>query len=229
MRTRKREHLLNQIREQAAQIQKLMSQLEVTNKGNADRPLTPDLLSPLMSPLSSPTQVGAETNGTKTPDHTQKAVTEWMARAKESLDVFGDSINMAGASMPRNLLAGHDQEDEDEDDGYYTAHDDEDEDEVAIAVERLDVHGNEMPARKMVRNKNSASSLNSGGSPNHAPKELKAAIIPTKASPFGLFGHMGLRKLRGASVDPEEQDDKDATGIAGDDFFRPGATLHRLI
>ena len=226
MRTRKREHLLNQIREQAAQIQKLMSQLEVTNRGNADRPLTPDLLSPLMSPLPSPTQAGAETNGTKTPDHTPEAVTEWIARAKESLDVFGDHINMAGASMPRNLLAGNDQEDEDEDDGYYTAHDDEDEDEVAIAVERLDVHGNELPVEKRDR-KNSASSHNSGGS--HAPKEEKAAIIPTKAAPFGLFGHMGLLRPRGASVDPEEQEDKDATGIAGDDFFRPGATLHRSI
>lgn len=228
MRTRKREHLLNQIREQAAQIQKLMSQLEVTNKGNAERPLTPDLLSPLMSPLSSPTQVGAETNGTKTPDHTQEAVTEWIARAKQSLDVFGDHISMAGASMPRNLLAGHDQEDEDEDDGYYTAHDEEDDDEVLIAVERLDVHGNELPVETRVR-KNSASSLNSGGSPKHTHKEEKAAIIPTKAAPFGLFGDMGLRRPRGVSVDPEEQEDKDATGIAGDDFFRPGATLHRSI
>lgn len=224
MHPRKREHLLNQIREQAAQIQKLMSQLEITNKGNSGRPLSPDLLSPLMSPECSPTRAGAESNDTKTPDHNQEAVTEWITRAKESLDIFGDHISMAGASMPRNLLAGHDQEDEDEDDGYYTAHDDEEDDEVSIAVERLDVRGNEFPPLKTVRNRDSGSSLNSGGSPNLAPREEKAAIIPTKAAPFGLFGDMGLRRPRGASVGPEDQEDQDATGIAGDDFFRPGAT-----
>jgi len=224
----KREHLLNQIREQAAQIQKLMSQLEVTNKGNSERPLTPDLLSPLMSPLSSPTQ--AESNGTKTPDLNHEAVKEWITKAKETLDVFGVHINMAGANMPRNLLAGNDQEDEDEDDGYYTAHDDDDE-EVAIAVERLDVQGDELPIERAVRNKDSGSSLSSNGSPYQTSKKIpeeKAAIIPTRAAPFGLFGHMGLRRPRGASVDPEEQDDKDATGIAGEDFFRPESTPTNL-
>ena len=209
-----------------------MSQLEVTNKGNSERPLTPDLLSPLMSPVSSPIHAGDESNGTKTPDLNHEAVKEWIARAKETLDVFGDHINMAGANMPRNLLAGNDQEDEDEDDGYYTAHSEEGDEEVAIAVERLDVHGDELPIERVVRNRDSGSSLNSNGSPYQTSKKIpeeKAAIIPTRAAPFGLFGHMGLRRPRGASVDPEEQEDKDATGIAGEDFFRPGEAIHHSL
>ncbi len=211
-----------------------MSQLEVTNKGNSERPLTPDLLSPLMSPVSSPTHVGDEPNGTKTPDLNHEAVKEWITKAKETLDVFGVHINMAGANMPRYLLAGNDQEDEDEDDGYYTAHDDEVDEEVVIAVEHLDMHGDELPNETAVRNrKDSGSSLNSNGSRSpyrtsgKIPEE-KAAIIPTRAAPFGLFGHMGLRRPRGASVDPEEQEDN-TTGIAGDDFFRPGETIHHSL
>ncbi|KAK2460891.1 hypothetical protein APHAL10511_007361 [Amanita phalloides] len=209
----KREHLLNEIRQQAAQIQKLMAQLESTSRGFSDIPLAPDLLSPILSPVLPPSTQAGEANGTRTPDQNQEAVAEWIAKAKESLGVFGDHISMAGASMPRNLLAGHDQEGDDDDDGYYTANEDED-DEVVIAVERLDVHGN----------MSVGGSSSAGGSPNYAAKKLpgeeKAVIIPTKAAPFGLFGDMGLRRQRGASAEPEDPEDKDATGIASDDYFK---------
>src|SRR5258707_1084792 len=95
---------------------------------------------------------------------------------------------------------------------------------MTVIIPQMTTFDSEGPDERVVRNRDSASSLNSGGSPNHAPKKIpeeKAAIIPTKAAPFGLFGYMGLRRPRGASVDPEEQEDKDATGIANDDFFRP--------
>ena len=206
-----------------------MAQLEITNKGTSDRPPTPSLLSPLMSPISPPSKcVDTETNGTRTPDHTQEAVAEWIAKAKESLDVFGDHINMAGAGMPRNLLAGHDQEgDDDEDGGYYTANDnDDDVDDVSIAVEHSD-DGDEssLAIDRTIRNKESASSLNSIGHIGKKPHGgEKGAIIPTKAAPFGLFGDMIFKK-RGASVDPDEQD-KDETGIANDNFFRSGTIVH---
>ncbi|KAF8625539.1 hypothetical protein AX15_005306 [Amanita polypyramis BW_CC] len=224
----KREHLLNQIREQAAQIQKLMAQLEMTNKGTSERPPTLDLLSPLVSPIPPPSKhTGTETNGTRTPDHTKEAVAEWIAKAKESLDVFGDHINMAGAGMPRNLLAGHDQSD-DEDGGYYTANDDDD-NSVGIAIEHSDDGGeSSLLVDRSVRNRDSASSLNSV---SHVSKKLhgdeKGAIIPPTAAPFGLFGDMILKK-RGTSVDPDEQEDKDVTGIANDNFFRSASVGNRL-
>ncbi|KAF8623696.1 hypothetical protein AX17_007394 [Amanita inopinata Kibby_2008] len=225
----KREHLLNEIREQAAQIQKLMAQLELSNKASSEVPSTPDLLSPLTSPISSAsvlTRSEVSKNGDSTVDGTTKAVAEWIAKAKESLGVFGDHIDMAGASMPKNLLAGDDQEDEPDDDGYYTAYDEE---EVGIAIECMSDEGKSPSAvsvPKPVRNRDSISSFNSDDTSSYAgrkpPGDEKGAIIPTKAAPFGLFGDMSLNlnKKRGGSVDPEEQEDK-VTGIASDSFFRP--------
>lgn len=222
----KREFLLSQIREQAAQIQNLMSQLETTNKFSPERPLTPDILSPLLSPTTlSPTHSNG--SGSRTPDHTQEAVAEWITRAKESLDAFGDHISMAGGNMPRDLLAGHDQEADDEDDGYYTAYEDDD-DEVGIAVEQAD---DEEPGatrstpNRIMNRKDSASSLNSAK--KHGDK--KAAIIPTKAAPFGLLGDMSLNN-RGANVDSssDEKEDRDNTGIASADFFKPASTPSNL-
>jgi len=209
----KREVLLTQIREQAAQIQNLMSQLETVNKSTADRSLTPDLLSPLISPaLAGSPSMG----GNKTPDQNKEAVADWIAKAKESLGAFGAHISMAGASLPRSLLAGNE---DDDDDGYYTAYED-DSDDVGIDVEGVeDENPNDrlLGTKKTINRKVSGSSLNGV---KKSPGDM-GVIIPTKAAPFGLFGDLHRRV---AHEDQKDKEDKDNTGIAGKDFFRPDST-----
>jgi hypothetical protein len=127
---RKREHLLNQIREQAAEIQKLMTQLEETNArqlkppnsaATDSFPLTPStaatggaLHSPVLS--SSPTTPKAESEN-------NRAVEDWIAKARDSLAEFDGFIGIGGAGMPKSLLVKEDLED--------SASDGEEEDEAA--------------------------------------------------------------------------------------------------
>jgi hypothetical protein len=202
-----------------------MSQLETTNRSTTDRSSTPDLLSPL---ASSPYAQSSNGSGSRTPEQTREVVTEWIAKAKESLGEFDEHLSMAGANMPRNLLAGSEQED-DEDDGYYTAFE-EDEDDVGIAVERPDDddQNGDMSDDKTMNRKDSESSLNS----IKKSGDKKGVTIPTKAAPFGLFGDLALNKYRSSNGDSEDSEDKDNTGIANHNFFRsvstPTSLGHRL-
>jgi hypothetical protein len=99
------EHLLNQIREQADQIQKLMTKLEEVSKRPA--PLntsTSDVFNSLPSPVFSTTTTLGPTFSdrlSEAPDggpgpETDRAVEDWIARAKGSL---ADFIGIAGSGI----------------------------------------------------------------------------------------------------------------------------------
>ncbi|KAF7374423.1 Zn(2)-C6 fungal-type domain-containing protein [Mycena sanguinolenta] len=117
----KREHLLNQIREQAAEIQKLMAQLEQTNARQHAKPpnsattdtfpLTPsssshnELPSPVLSPSSSaPSSYFPSSSGdTKAESENNRAVEDWIVKARDSLAEFDGFIGIGGAGMTKIL------------------------------------------------------------------------------------------------------------------------------
>ncbi|KAJ7127063.1 hypothetical protein C8R44DRAFT_593328, partial [Mycena epipterygia] len=192
----KREHLLNQIREQAAEIQKLMTQLEATNarqlrppnsSATDSFPLTPS--SGLHSPVLSPSSTNASFF----------AVEDWIAKARDSLAEFDGFIGIGGAGMPKSYLVKEDLEDsgsEDEAAGADGASSDEPKSGGEYEIEVLDSEGEEK---------------DSGGN-------AKLATLPSEASPFGLMAGLSLKKSRAES--PEHMDNAPALGVANVDFFR---------
>jgi hypothetical protein len=142
----KREHLLNQIRDQAAQIQKLMSQLESSNKRKpAHRSSTSnssdfELTSPVISPSSSASSylpdlaAAAENTNSVNAD-----VQDWLTKAKESIDAFGGFIGMGGGAVPKSFLLDEDPEDPVSSDDDYDY--DDDVDGVLVTKMRSSVDG----------------------------------------------------------------------------------------
>ncbi|KAG6880114.1 hypothetical protein C0992_005821 [Termitomyces sp. T32_za158] len=230
----KREHLLNQIREQAAQIKDLMAQLE--SSGNSDHHRsslgTSDLKpssafqSPMISPSTTDSSLGQNDLLSKPNSEMDKAVEDWIAKAKQSFQEFDVFIGIGGAGMPKSYLVEGDLEkfDSDEDDDYVNISDTDSDYEFAV-----DHHdGNEIMTDGDLTHKGSTSSLNydrTGSTRKNRHGSAKPAILPGEAAPFGLFGEMSLKagpKKRGTSVEPAE--DK-LPGIANTNFFRSSERL----
>lgn len=160
--SRKREHLLNQIREQAAQIQGLMSQLEhlhvkpnsgpqKQDSGSVLSSSPVDLHSPTLSPSSThdsnPYFNDMNTNSNISDPQTHKVVEDWISKARESLADFGGLIGVGGSGFPKGYFVDEDPEDaESSGDEAYAEYDDDDADggfdprgdEYEIAVEDED-------------------------------------------------------------------------------------------
>ncbi|KAJ7052617.1 hypothetical protein C8F01DRAFT_1261749 [Mycena amicta] len=228
----KREHLLNQIREQAAEIQKLMFQLEETNARHARPPnssateafppLTPS--SGLHSPVLSPTSTTFGSDPTKGSSETNKVVEDWIAKARDSLAEFDGFIGIGGAGMPKSLLVKEDLEDSSSD-GEDVSSNELNAGEYEIEV--LDSDGEEVSpsSRRGVKLRQMS---NASGSSNGAPLPKKKdsggeklATLPSEASPFGLMADLSLKKSRAESPEAEMgTEPTPALGIASDSFFR---------
>ncbi|KAJ7227114.1 hypothetical protein GGX14DRAFT_418213 [Mycena pura] len=226
----KREHLLAQIREQAAEIQKLMAQLEETNARQARPPnsSTTDTFPPLTpssglhSPVLSPTSSGLGDSSVNS--ETNKVVEDWIAKARDSLAEFDEFIGIGGAGMPKNLLVKEDLEDSNSDDegaaGDMGSSDDMN--GAGYDIEVFDSDGEEVAPYGMRREKlrqlsNASGSINGTRSPKKRDSGgEKLATLPSEASPFGLMADLSLKKGRAES--PEHT--APALGVANDDFFR---------
>ncbi|KAJ6494758.1 hypothetical protein C8R47DRAFT_381452 [Mycena vitilis] len=241
----KREHLLNQIREQAAEIQKLMTQLEETNARHSRPPNSsatdtfPHTPSSGNGNLSSPVLSPSSTNGsffnsdpsssTKVEDDANKAVEDWIAKARDSLAEFDGFIGIGGAGMPKSYLVTEDLEDsssgEENDD---VASGDEAKSNREYEIEVLDSEGEEVSQRGRRNHKIrqlSVGSTSTNG--DRAPKKKdsgneKLATLPSEAVPFGLMADLSLKKRRAES--PEGMDSAPALGVANVDFFRSSPT-----
>ncbi|KAF8986590.1 hypothetical protein BDQ17DRAFT_1436191 [Cyathus striatus] len=163
----KREHLLAQIREQAVEIQKLMAQLEATNSTSSNRASasahsdisSPPLHSPVLSPSStSGSYFSVDSHSfSESPAEsreTNKAVEDWIAKAKESLQEFGSFIGVGGAGLPRNLVMGEDLEESESSGEEEYVHVQEDESgEYGVIVEDPDgedsTYDSVVPSRKI--------------------------------------------------------------------------------
>ncbi|KAJ7593031.1 hypothetical protein C8J56DRAFT_1023845 [Mycena floridula] len=204
----KREHLLNQIREQAEQIQQLMSQLQAANKKSSL-----DSISPVLSPTTTHASFFGPDAAVSPPINPEmnKAVEDWIEKAKDSLNQFGDYIGIGG--LPRSYLLNEDPEDPSGSDGNQSDEDN-GEGEVPISV-ISDEEDNGTEGQQTVRHKRSFSSSNekkdSGGE--------KLATLPSEAVPYGLMAQLALTNNRGSSGNMEEDQEK-GVGVANEDFFR---------
>ncbi|KAG1779202.1 hypothetical protein EV702DRAFT_126760 [Suillus placidus] len=209
----KREHLLNQIREQAAQIQELMAQLDVTNRQVATASLSSPSTTTIPISPSSSIDLHSPTLDPHTPADSappKPEVQDWLAKARASIDTFGGLIALGGTTHA--MLVDEDPEkfDSDEEEYGFDFEDDDTDDEgdgYATAEE------GGRSRRSQSRERHSPTAL-------AKKKELadkKSGMLPHADSPFGLMAHMANR-ARGKSAEPEPQD---AVGVANADFFRP--------
>lgn len=198
---RKREYLLTQIREQAAQIQKLMTQLE-----GQTQPL--DAFSALHSPVFSPSSLPPDGASSSAEADANKAVVEWIAKARVNFAEFDGLLGLDGSEMPRSYPVNEDSGNSSEDEDY----DSEDDSDSAAKyeIEVLDAEGREVVQRGRRNRIRDGSDVSSSGSG-------KLATLPSEASAFGLMANLSLKQGRG---DPGA---KSALDIANVDFFRPSA------
>ncbi|KAJ7472669.1 hypothetical protein FB451DRAFT_1469579 [Mycena latifolia] len=201
----KREFLLNQIREQAAQIQKLMSQLE--GQSQLANSSTADALPPtsLHSPVHSSPSVNTSDYGTD-PDSSAKAVADWIAKARGSLAEFDGFIGMGGAGILKSYLVKEDAEDSSSSEFEDVA----DSDDSEYNIEVIDTRGEEVSHRGRSRDHSiAARGRDTAGA--------KLATLPNEASAFGLMANLSLKTR---AENPEAKDGAAALGVANADFFR---------
>ncbi|KAJ7773192.1 hypothetical protein B0H16DRAFT_1880641 [Mycena metata] len=242
----KREHLLNQIREQAAEIQKLMTQLEETNARHARPPnsaatdafpLTPSSGGGLHSPVLSPSSTNASyfssdpasSNKPESDVAANKAVEDWIAKARDSLAEFDGFIG--GAGMPKSYLVKEDledssSEDEGDNDGDAASSGDAPENAPEYGIEVIDSEGEDVTQQRGPRGKSRQLSIHSNSTSGRAlPKKkdsgnAKLATLPSEASPFGLMAALNLKKSRAESPEELDSGGAPALGVANDNFFR---------
>lgn len=218
---RKREHLINQIRTQADQINKLIAQLEAVQRSQGQ---PPNLESAILRSPSVSTEGDSfdESSSTASPyAEGNKAIEDWLAKAKESFLQFGNSISKSYVSDDDSDSVGwvdDDYENVGQDDlvGYQ----DENEkyeiaimrpDETCESIEdfqdgRLQKHGSNSSL-----NTTTGSVAGSSGHPRKKGAE-KPTNLPTVAAPWGLISRLSIQN-RANSVDPED------TGINNSEYF----------
>jgi hypothetical protein len=185
---------------------------------------SPGFSSPVLSPTSSHSYLASE--GSTTADaERNKAVEDWIAKAKQSFQEFDGFIGIGGAGLPKSYFVEGDLENpetSDEDDYVDVIGSD---DDYEIAIEHFD--GDEIvEGKQYIRHRSSASSLGTDGTDtNGHPRRRKSsgsskpAVLPGGAAPFGLFGELALKTPRKRGGSAEVEEDK-AAGIANTNFFR---------
>ncbi|SRR6266404_1014520 len=209
----KREFLLAKIRDQATQIKELMAQLEAMQAADknvtqmtASLPTEFARSSTLGSPDVSSTTFDSASSASFADSKISQENSEWIAKARENLEAFGDFIRLGGSNTARKDLVDQELEDSSTDDEHPIVKESsgsEDEDDV----DRLS------PDRPgTVRER----TLSSKGSPSGRAKMVG---LPAQASPFGMMATLSVRSTkpkRAASVISDVSD----LGVANEDFFR---------
>ncbi|KAF8920252.1 hypothetical protein CPB85DRAFT_1429060 [Mucidula mucida] len=223
----KREHLMNEIREQAERIRDLMGQLEDANKklrqpgamsdissqGSAPSPPAAFSISP-----SSTTYQSLDGINTTSDSETNKNITDWISKAKESFAEFDVFLN-GGAGAPQSYFEDRDAEDSPVEDDVDNLDDDDDDYEFAVvASDGEDMSGNAMKSSRVRRSSRSSVGSNlTRGSASGRKQEVtkKSAMVPNEAVPFGLMANLSIRKTRQRGASAEVED----VGVANDGFF----------
>lgn len=215
----KREHLLNEIRAQAAEIQRLMTQLQLANQqavATTQRDTSPTRNSRGSGGTTrSPSKVGiaylppdklaaAEQDGGPKPE-----VLDWVAKAKESIEAFGGYIGIGTASVSKNLIEDSGDSGSDDDERFLSAHGSEDEGEgVSVVSGDRELASRHVSPEERGRKRD----------PNFSFE--KQAAVPSHVAPFGLMADL-LRKTRlDDDQDGGDAGNPNAIGIARRDYFR---------
>lgn len=190
-----------------------MAQLESTKSKPQVQTLTSvrrvspgaDLLSPIDSSLSD------SFNSAPTAD-----VEEWIAKARESIEAFGEFIGAGGVEMTKNFLVDEDPENSggSDDDAYEFAL--EDEDGETTPIEESHVKEQHGAGQNGVATAGAVSGQKRK-SPNGAEKLV---ILPGEAAPFGLIASLALKVGKRRDSGEASPEDDDEVGVASGDFFR---------
>ncbi|KAI0926056.1 hypothetical protein AcV5_008620 [Taiwanofungus camphoratus] len=211
----KREHLLNQIHKQAAEIKALVEQLDEANR-RASRRVSAGADKRASLPLS-PSDLNIHSDiGVAGPD-----VQDWVAKARESIEAFGGYIDMGGPSVTVDML-GNDDSDPSPDD---------DDAEYALSVQDVDADDGELggegdagafsPGQES--EEDSPSLRGRGPSPAQ-----KLATLPSEAVPFGLMANLALARTRRTSRSrDEDREETEKVGLANENYFRPSPAPER--
>ena len=220
--------------------------------GQIDTSSNTSLHSPVLSPSSTsgsyfssePTDdsslpsSGNEVNNGSNPV-VNKAVEDWIAKARESLHEFGAFIGIGGAAMPKSYLVHEDFEgDSSEEDDFVDVQEEfsddfgNGEDQYGLAVQDPDgedVTQTNDPSRGRLRHKGSDSSIGTVGTTStnamramrkNPSENSKPANLPVEAAPFGLFGNLALKTPRSRGTSRERDDEDKGPGIANANFFK---------
>lgn len=220
----KRELLLTKIRDQAAQIKDLMTQLETiqTNDRNVSlvtAGLTTEFAhsstlgspgDPLADSFGPGADVASTLDTSSSRSHAESTISqeslEWISKARESLEAFGASIRLGGFSTAKEDLVDQDLEDSNSSEGeYHLAM------ESSGSEDEADADHIYQKRRGTIRDWNFQDKA--------SPSRSKMVGLPGQASPFGMMAALsvGQTKPKGsASVISDGSD----LGIANDDFFR---------
>ena len=168
-------------------------------------------------------------------DAANKAVSDWIAKARQSLDHFGALVGIGGGAMPQRYLIRENYEESDssgedefvdvseELDGFGNS-----DDRYELSVEEPnsdDMKSEGLGVQRSLRPKSSVSSFGTSGTGNSQLRKKggdrsKPASLPVEASPFGLFGNLSL-KSRSRDGSAERDDEDIGPGIANENFFKP--------
>ena len=218
----KRELLLAKIRDQATQIKDLMAQLEAIQM--SDRNMTASLHTEFAhsSILGSPgngtltDSFGHSLDASSTLDTASSASRadsvisqenlEWIRKARESLEAFGDSIRLGSSSTAKKDLVDQDLEDSPSSEGEYGIAN-----ESSGSEDEFDIGHLSPKARGPVHERKLLG--------KSSPSSAKMVSLPAQASPFGMMAALSVgraRTKRPASVVSDASD----LGVANEDFFR---------
>ncbi|KAJ7686068.1 hypothetical protein B0H17DRAFT_722358 [Mycena rosella] len=204
----KREHLLNQIREQAAEIQRLMSQLAEAQLAEANiRHDQPSNSSDYGT--GSSTKIGSDAD-----------IEEWISKARYIAEV-SNTIGIGGPDMPKSSLvkeknSSSSSEDSVSDDSKGAL---ECKVEIKSEDEEVTLRERGNPPRP-----HSVASSNSTDRGTRAPKlegsgNLKLEMLPFEGSPFGLMANLSLNSDEAKT--PKGRGHTPTLKMENDDFLKP--------
>ena len=199
----KREHLINQIRAQAEQINKLISQLEAVQRSQGQPPNLENSSAILQSPTTEGDgidEAGAFPNVSVFSEG-NRVIETWLAQAKESFLQFENSI-------PKSYLSANYPDSTGWEGGEHVGSDElQGEGERYDIIETLEdntVRDPDVERRHLLQGSNP--------SPIKRVPNDKAPDLPTEAAPWGLMGKLSL-------ISSPNDQSPDNTGINSSTYF----------
>ncbi|KAH9929980.1 uncharacterized protein B0H18DRAFT_1117054 [Fomitopsis serialis] len=238
----KREHLINQIKEQAAQISDLMNKLEEANriasrrisvsKSAGQRPM------PNICDEGAAAVLAAEDLHGSVPVPCPPAegdVADWVTNARRSIVELGKYVSMGGASVTVDMLGEEGSVDDASDDEYEYEYEATVEDEDARSSHgegRVGSVGAESyepgPSGSALSPASTASTTDGAPGRKAGGGGAKLAILPNEDATFGFMANLALSMSRGVSrreaAPGAEQEEE--VGLANNNYFRPSPAPH---
>lgn len=224
---RKREHLINQIKEQAAQISDLMSKLEEANRIASRRvsvsaPVDPKPIPDICDEGAAAVLAAEDLTGSVPVPcpPPEGAVADWITNARRSIEALGVYVGMGSASVTVDMLGEGGSEAASSDEDY-----DDDGEELGDEEDAMSPQDDEPPGSHQSGMSPASTTSTADGTPGRrAGGSAKLAILPAEDAPFGLMANLSLSMAkRSARRAASREHDEDEVGLASRYYFRPSA------